>query len=129
MKYKRLSPWMLSALSGALVLLGFGACKSNKELVQKREALNLKLGRLEAELVDADQQLNYLQKEYENIGRGETVYGGPNNMAEARRRMQERQESQRRSVRDKMEAVQHQKDSLLNEFNQANEELKNLDNK
>ena len=34
MKYKRLSPWMLSALSAALVTLGFGACKSNKELVQ-----------------------------------------------------------------------------------------------
>ena len=129
MKYKRLSPWMLSALSGALVLLGFGACKSSKELVQKREALNQKLGLLEAELADTDQQLSYLQKEYENIGRGETVYGGPNNMAEARRRMQERQEKQRKSVRDKMNAVAHQKDSLINEYNKANEELKNLDNK
>ncbi len=126
MKYKRLSPWMLSALSAALVSLGFGACKSNKELVQKREALNQKINILNQQIVENNLKLQRLQEIYENIGRGETVYGGPNNMEEARRRMRERHERERSEVEEQMQTVKNEIDSLDNELKIVGSELTKL---
>lgn len=126
MKYKRLSPLMLSALSAAFLALGFGSCKSKKALVQKRMEIEAKMARIDSEIADSYSILAQMQKEYENIGRGETVYGGPNNMAEAVRRMNERHERQRQECREAMQNVQDQIDSLKNEKTKAVEEMDKL---
>ena len=126
MKYKRLSPLMLSALSAALFTLGFGSCKCKKALVQKRMEVQARMAKIDGELADSYSFLQKLQKDYENIGRGETVYGGPNNMAEAVKRMNERQERQRQECREAMQSVQDQIDSLQNEKSKAEAEMQKL---
>ena len=117
---------MLSALSAAFLTLGFGSCKSKKALVQKRMEIEAKMAKINDELAENKSIMARLMKDYENIGRGETVYGGPNNMAEARRRMQERQEQQRKECREAMENVKNQIDSLKNEKSKAEAEMEKL---
>lgn len=92
MKIKWLNPLMLTCLSTAFVALGFGSCKSQSNISkQQRAELKGKMAKIQHEIADNHAILAKMRSDYENIGRGECVYGGPNMMQEAVSRMQERQ--------------------------------------
>lgn len=130
MKIKWLNPLMLSCLSTAFVALGFGSCKSQSNIQrQQRAELKGKMAKIQQEISDNHATLAKMRSDYENIGRGECVYGGPNMMQEAVSRMQERQNNQRSYARKKMNEVQQAIDSLNRERDKVATELEQLDKK
>ena len=130
MKIKWLNPLMLTCLSTAFVALGFGSCKSQSNISkQQRAELKGKMEKIQHEIADNHATLAKMRSDYENIGRGECVYGGPNMMQEAVSRMQERQENQRSYARKKMNEVQQAIDSLNRERDKVATELEQLDKK
>lgn len=127
MKYKRLSPLMLSLLSTALMSLGFGSCRSknglDNELVQQE--IGRRHARLDSEIAQKAAQLARMRSDYENIGRGECVYGGPNTMREAIAAMEKRQAEQRKEMEKAMQSVSNEIDSLQNEQQRVPENVLN----
>ncbi|MBO4660476.1 MAG: hypothetical protein J5610_03345 [Prevotella sp.] len=122
---------MLSCLSAAFVALGFGSCNSKKALTkqQQREALAMDEARLNSEIQESQARLMMMRQEYENIGRGECVYGGPNTMEQAIAEMNRRQEAQRAEMRTKMAAVEHSIDSLFGEHKKVEQQIHELNKK
>lgn len=130
MKIKWLNPLMLTCLSTAFVALGFGSCKSQSNIQkQQRAELKGKMAKIQQEIAENYATLTKMRSDYENIGRAECVYGGPNMMQEAVSRMKERQENQRSYARKKMDEVQQAIDSLNRESNKVAAELEQLDKK
>jgi hypothetical protein len=130
MKIKWLNPLMLTCLSTAFVALGFGSCKSQSNISkQQRAELKGKMAKIQQEIDDNHATLAKMRSDYENIGRGECVYGGPNMMKEAVSRMKERQDNQRSYARKKMDEVQQAIDSLNRERDKVATELEQLDKK
>ena len=130
MKIKWLNPLMLTCLSTAFVALGFGSCKSQSNISkQQRAELKGKMAKIQQEISDNHETLAKMRSDYENIGRGECVYGGPNMMQEAVSRMKERQDNQRSYARKKMNEIQQAIDSLNRERDKVATELEQLDKK
>ncbi len=128
MKIKWLNPLVLSCLSTAFVALGFGSCRSqsNLEIQQKRAELEGKMDNIQRQIADNYAKLAKMRSDYENIGRAECVYGGPNMMEEAIARMEERQARQREDAQKQMDAVQHSIDSLNGESAKVQQQLDDL---
>ena len=132
MKIKWISATSFSLMSLCLAALGFGSCQSKKFLQQQgaqREELHRQLAQIDNEQAASTARMAQLRNDYENIGRGECVYGGPNNMEEARRAMEERQAEQRREVQKKMEREDAILDSLNDERAKVTKKLGELEGK
>jgi len=116
MKIRWKSPLLLSALSMAFAALGFGSCSTSKLSPQERMARLDQLygedARLEAEMRQMQDQLEKARSAYENIGRAECVYGGPNMMEEAVQKMRERQPADRGELKVQMKTIRHKMDSI-----------------
>ena len=132
MRIKRIPVSSFSLLSLCLAALGFGSCQSKKFAMQqeeKRMELNARLNKIHDEEAVTAAKLAQLRNDYENIGRGECVYGGPNNMEEARQIMYERQERERESAMKVIKATENVLDSLNGERTKVTGQLEELDNK
>lgn len=118
---------MLSLLSTALMSLGFGSCRSknglDNELVQQE--IGRRHARLDSEIAQKAAQLARMRSDYENIGRGECVYGGPNTMREAIAAMEKRQAEQRKEMEKAMQGVSSEIDSLQNEHQRVADDVLN----
>ena len=125
MKMKRISPLAFSFLSMALAALGFSSCQSGKntELKQKLEQLRQDYNRLTDEEAITVGKLSKMRSDYENIGRAECVYGGPNMMEEAIANMNRRQEEQRKAFQKEVDKVNHSLDSLRDEREKVEHEI------
>lgn len=129
MKIKWFPVTTFSMLSLALAALGFGSCQSKKfvELRQKHTDLQAQYNKLNEEAGMTTARLAQLRNDYENIGQGECVYGGPNNMEEAVAMMRERQNEQRAIVNKEIEKTIGELDSLHNEMTRVEGELNAID--
>ena len=129
MKIKWIPVSSFSILSLCLAALGFGSCQSKKfvELHQKQSVLQAQRNKLSDEAGMTTAKLAQLRNDYENIGQGECVYGGPNNMEEAVATMRARQNEQRAIVSKEINKTQGELDSLYNELAKVEGELYSID--
>lgn len=91
--------------------------------------LNAKLDNILSEEAATTARLAQLRNDYENIGRGECVYGGPNMMEEAIARMRERQAEQEKVVKGQMTNEEARLDSLSDERTKVLNQLEELSSK
>lgn len=126
MRIKFIPVSTFSFLSLCLAALGFGSCQSKKFLQQQeqqRSELQSKLAKIDYEQAASTARLAQLRDDYENIGRGECVYGGPNNMEEARRMMEARQAEQRKEIQKMIDREGATLDSLDGERKKIENQL------
>lgn len=132
MRIKRIPVTSFPFLSLCLAALGFGSCQSKKltkQQEEKRMELNAKLDNILSEEAATTARLAQLRNDYENIGRGECVYGGPNMMEEAIARMRERQAEQEKVVKGQMTNEEARLDSLSDERTKVLNQLEELSSK
>ncbi|MCR5151949.1 MAG: hypothetical protein K6A98_02200 [Prevotella sp.] len=134
---KKFQKMSLAVLSAALGALGFGACSGGEgltkqqiqQLIEQRDRAEATRVHALSQIGDRNAALKRMQTDYENIGRGACVYGGPNNMAEAVQRLKEQNDAERRRMQEKMDVVQHEIDSLYGVVRESEATMGQIDSK
>lgn len=133
-KNKKLPPFVISALSAALVALGFGACGSqNTVVVDRKSALEAKLYDInsnESRLMALRNDLLDRRSEIERMGRQVCVYGGPNMMRQdVQPPVVDGNDEQLESIDKEIRKTEYKIDSLQNERIKTLDELESLTEK